>query len=525
MGLGQEPEKRPIKRTGSEDFFYSRPSPDGQSTLDEAITSVETRLSQALYEIRFRSPGERVDSEVAAAIVSHLAGRTAHVRSTLEDGLILSLDHARALFIDRSAVETMIGLDTDVPTDRFRDVLVNKLAKTPEIANARIPRRVLERAAFFYLKENPGEVLGQSADFVSALIDDMRPRSSELVRDSHNKAVDQILVSSGYEKLLQKLEWTIEKAPASGAVLPDCVVIAVSEDGDANAHLLVERERLQAVVMAISPEKLLVGRKIGIKMPDDFDYNVAAARASYSFFLTPRNDAETSRLHALIGKRLRPVLEKSIEDAFDSVLKEKVEREAHNAQGPDSPIGYKPTSRVQYKLSLVDCGDEGTNREIQAQTKILVANVAQFLQLERLDGITIGNDYPTLLRTVERGIENAPPVETVSPEVGIGIAQTITVMRSGEAKGHIVLSSAVSLALISNEQDDVGWAIHVLVKELALVALIGIVDEALPGVWLAPFNSEINGWLYGSVHAALDGYAASWIAARFGDREKLSMPK
>ena len=520
--MGQEPERRPIKRTGSENFFYSRPSPDGHSTLDEAITSVENKLSQALYEIRSRSPGERVDSDVAAAIVSHLAGRTAHVRSTLEDGLDLSLEHARTLFLNPDAVETMIGLDNDVPTDRFRDVLINELAKTPEIANAGIPGRVLERAAFFHLKENPGEILGQSGDFVSALIDGMRPRSSELVRDSHNKAVDQILVSSGYENLLQKLEWTIEKAPASGAILPDCVVIEVSEDGDANAHLLVERERLRAVVMAISPEELLVGRKIGFEMPDDFDYNVAAARSSHSFFLAPRNDAETSRLHALIGKRLRPALEQSIEDAFDSALKEKAEEQPHNAQIPDGPIGCKPTSRVQYQLSLVDCGDEGTIREIQAQIKILVAEVAQFLQLERLDGITIGNDYPMLLRTVDRGIKNAPPVETVSSEVGVGIAQTIRVMRSGVAKGHIVLSSTVSQALISNEQDDVDWATHVLVKELALVALTEIVDEALPGFWGASFESEINGWLYSNIHGALDGYTASRIAARFGNRKELA---
>lgn len=522
FGLAQVPERRLIKRTGSADSFYSRPSADGRSSLDDAITSVETKLSRMLYEIRSGSPGDHINSEAAAAIVSHLAARTAHVRSTFGDALAHLLKKAKTFFKEPDSVKMMMGLDCDIPTDRFRDLLINELNRTPEITELGIPTRVLERAAFFYLKENPDEILGQSSDFVSAMIDSIRPQSGALVRDSHNKALDQILVTSEYENLLQKLEWTIEKAPISGAILPDCVVIAVREDGDANAHLFVARERLQAVVMAVSPNKLLVGRKIGFEMPDDFDYNIAAARSSHSFFLTPRNDTETSRLHALIGKRLRPSLEKSIEEAFGSVLNGNADEQPSNARVPDRSIGWKPSSRIQYKLSLVNCGNESANNKIQARIKILVAQVAQFLQLERLDGITIGNDYPTLLRTVDRGIRNAPPVETVSPEIGIGIAQAITVMRSGVAKGHIVLSSTVSQALISNEQDDVDWATHVLVKELALVALIGIVDEALPGFWLAPVESEINGWLYGNVHAALDGYAASWIAARFGDGKELT---
>ena len=521
--MGQEPARRLIRRTGSEAYFYSKPSSDGQPTLDDAITRLETDLSRVLHAIRCKAKSESIDPEAAAAIVFHLASRTAHVRSTFRDGLAHFLERAETFFTEPSSVGMMMGLDGDIPTDRFRDVVVDELTRSPQIADLGIPAPVLERLSFVFLKENSGQLLSQSADIATAYVDGLRSRSIELVRSGHNRALHPATGTSEYEALLQTLEWTIMKAPAAGAILPDCVVMAVDDEGRANTHLLVGQERLGAIVMAISPEKLLVGRKAGFAMPADFKYNLEAARLSHSFFLSPRYDIETSRLHAMIGERLRPMLKENIEGAFNKVPKGKADEQPGNAQeSDDHPIGWKPTSRLQYKLSLVDCGDEATTRTIQSQIKALVADVAQALQLERLDGITIGYDYPTLLQTVDRGIENAPPVETVSPEVGTGIAQTITVIRSGVAKGHVVLSSAVTQALISNNQNEVDWATHVLVKQLALVALIAISDEALPGVWLAPFETEMDGWLYGNVHAALDGYAASWVAAGVGDRQEVA---
>ena len=57
FGRGEKAEKRSVKRTASEDYFYSEPQGDGRSTLDDAITRMESDLAALLNEIRAKSPG------------------------------------------------------------------------------------------------------------------------------------------------------------------------------------------------------------------------------------------------------------------------------------------------------------------------------------------------------------------------------------------------------------------------------------------------------------------------------------
>ena len=205
--------------------------------------------------------------------------------------------------------------------------------------------------------------------------------------------------------MLREFEWVVEGAPEGGAILPDCVVIAFDKDGNVGTHLLVGGKNVRAVVMAISPEKLLVGCRPGVGLPRGFEYNAEAARLSHSFFLSARNDEEMSWLQALIGERLRAAMAASTEAAFEGRQptsggdrQEQTGREA-------GAFGGRPTLRAQYELSLVGCGDEVTSQRMQNEVARVVEDVAGAIQLERLDGITVGSDYPVLLRGVDRGFE------------------------------------------------------------------------------------------------------------------------
>ena len=156
FALDEPPERRRIKKTGSEEYFYSQPSRDGESTLDDAITAVELKVSRYLRDMRSKSPGERVDPCVAAAIVAHLAGRTAHVRSTLEDMLVRMCKGSEAMFAEAENIEKLIGLDANVPNGRFRKHVVGELADNPDITRLGVPQRVLEKIVFVLAKEARG---------------------------------------------------------------------------------------------------------------------------------------------------------------------------------------------------------------------------------------------------------------------------------------------------------------------------------------------------------------------------------
>ena len=515
FGLDKAPERRPIKRTASGEFFYSEPTFDGRATLDDAITRVESDMAAALNRIRGLPPGSVVAPSIAATIVSHLAQRTAHVRATLSEGVARLLEHAEKTFVEDDAFETLMGLDNGVPTDRFQTVAMDELAKSPEIARLGLPSRVLERTVFILAKEYSDKL----AKITRAMIDGLQARSTEMVSNSHRKGLGEAIGSTDYKDFLRTFDWRVETAPKPGAILPDCVVVAIGPEGKAGNHLLLERDTLRALVLAVSPEKLLVGCKTGFALPRDFDFNVEAACLSNDFFLTPRNDKQTARLHTMIGQKLRPALVEVVDRSFRDVVCDSLNRVAKKVAPDTGAAGWRPTTGGRYELSLNCRGGERATTRVRDAVIALVGELAEAMPLERLDGITIGSDYSALLQAVQRGWENAPQPKTAPPEVGVGVAQVVTVRRSDLVKGRIVASSIVSDALISADADERAWATHILVRQLANVALMEIVEECLPGTLLEPAGDGIDGWLYATVDGAPEGYAASWMAGAFGNHE------
>ena len=301
-------------------------------------------------------------------------------------------------------------------------------------------------------------------------------------------------------------------------------MIAINKEAEIAPLMLAGHDDISAVIMPVSPEKLLVGITDGCALPRSFNYNVEAARASYSFFLSSRNNAEILRLSPAIAERSIFVLDEEVESGIQDVLPQSLPSRLEDDLGKPEPT-YRPidpdSSKFQYELSF----DGGEDREaIQGQInhlQTIVSALSQVLPLRRLDGITIAGDYPAVLRNLDRGFDNAPPVETDSRELGVRAAQMLKVMRSGKVKGHILMSSAIVHALNSSDAADMEFGIYTVVRELALVAMIEFIEVALPGAMLSPIEGELDLWLYRNVDAALSAYVASYIAAGFGDEQEL----
>ena len=521
FGRGEPAERRSVKRTASEDFFYSEPRSDGRPTLDDSITQKESDLARLLKEVRSKSPGSAVESATAAMIVSHLAQRTAHVRTTFSEGLGRLLALAQAIFGERADVETLMGLDGGVPTSLFRDRVTSELTAALEGVPLNMPHRVLERMAFILAKEHRDELVDQGKGLVNAVLCGLRPDSPEFVRDTHNKALGELIESSEYEVLLRTFNWSVHLGPATGAILPDCVVVAVGLDGIAGNHLIVGGKETAAMVLAVAPDRLLVGLRPGFALPCEFDYNREAACLCHTFFLATRNDEETGRLHAKIGSRFGPDVEAAVEHGFDDFVKRGSSADAKEDGLDVDTVAWKPTTGGRYELSVAGY-DRLTTETIQGEVVSLVDELATTMPLERLDGIMIEKDYPGMLRAMTRGWENAPTLETQPSDIGVDNAQTVAVRRSGVVKGLIVVSSTVSDALVSRNAAQRAWGTHALVRQLASVALMEIVEECLPGTLPWQVGEGIDGWFYAYVHGAPESFVASRRAARFGNPENVA---
>ena len=524
----KKPEKRAIKRTGAQNHFYSEPSTDGHPTLDDRISDVESELASDLQIVRSQTIGDAVDAQAVAVIIAHLAPRTAHIRYSVKHALVQMLDRAAEEFTDPSNLQAVAGLDRHQPNDQFRENVMKDLISRPEVVALGLPPHVFERVAFYYAKEICPQLLAKAAPAFRPIYHTLISGAGELVRDSHNRALSENVRSSTRENFLRTLNWSVESAPRPGAILPDCVAIAIDKNYVAAPFMFSGQDDIRAVVMAVSPDKLLVGRKDGWELPQRFNYNVDAARASYGFFLSSYSNAETDRLRPMIGACPTSIIEGSIEDGLSNILPKPSSQTGWHESGlsGNATVPLEPTSGdFQFEARFVDCGEQEEIQGINDSLHGIVSALARVLPLERLDGITVANDYPTALKCVDRGFDNARPVETVSPDVGVGVAQMVTVMRSGEVKGCVVMSRDIGHALTSDDEAQAGFGIYVVVKKLALVALLEIVDKTLPGVLLQQIDREYDGWLYAHADAALHGYVASCIAAGFGNQHDLANSK
>lgn len=526
FGRDSRPVKQRIKRTACQPNFYSQSSPGGRRTLDDEITDSESDLALVLASIRSKSVGEPVDPNNAAVVIQHLAPRTAHVRDTMQQGVMKLIDAAADRYTDSGDIHTLLGLDADQPTDRFRETIFHGLLRRPEMEEVDISRQALERLAFCMARENLPEILTESRPVMRSAMHDTLPDFGDFVRKSHNELLVEFVNPGQPDAFLLELNWTIKDAPAAGAVLPDFVVMAISDDGTADPLVYVLGKRVHTVIMPVTPDKLLVGRKNGYTLPRDFDFNREAARASQNFFLSCAENAETARVHPFVGERV-PSL---VEEVIDAVVQDSEAGADADTPHVDSPGRSQPESgpapefggTFEYDIWLIECADREGTAWLGEQIKALVSVLSQALPLDRLDGITIARDYPAAVGALDRGLDTENQLEPVSPEIGVGIAQTVTIMRSGRLMCRIIVSDSVAHDLLSHAPKRVGWAFHVLVHQLAEVGMIGTVERVLPGSTLTHPNSRLDRELYAILYPGLIVHVASHMAAGFGDPEAIA---
>ena len=275
----KQPEKRAIKRTGSQDHFYADPTNEAVSTLDDEITKIEGTLSQILHSIRSAPIGGSVNPCNAASIVAHLASRTAHVRNSLKHVVPKLLDRVKVFFADADNLQAFGGLDQTAPNDRFRERLFPGLSERPEITDLNLPAHVIERVVFYLAKENAPEFLETRLPLFQPILERLLTSAEKLVRDGHNKALAKTPNSNPLETFLGTLNWTKQIVPGPAAILPDCIVIAITNKDEAASLTLLGQDDIRAVLLPVSPKQLLVGITDGYTVPLTFDYNLEAARS------------------------------------------------------------------------------------------------------------------------------------------------------------------------------------------------------------------------------------------------------
>lgn len=283
--------------------FYSQPSSDGSSSLDDAITEFEgVHLTPILREIRLSDSG-MVDPELAAVAVAHLAVRTAHLRDSMSMMTEDALAQIQAMMDDSNALRKFAGLDSFSEDSELGKRIRSDLATLVPESTPEKGRKALERLVVFRLRERSDFIIAQAEGPMRAGLEMFQNTLRDLGPKAHAKALSQSLKPQSRVDELRKMTWQVVKAntEAQHFILPDCVVAARTASSDElEPFAMLSSSEAAVVVMPLSSEMILIG-SLGNANCSLGKVNSQLARSSLDFFVSSKRDEATCKLSVEIG--------------------------------------------------------------------------------------------------------------------------------------------------------------------------------------------------------------------------------
>ncbi len=496
-----------IRDVGVAEYFYSKLSRDGALTLDDLLTMFEHKFEQELKRLRQIPEGPVDDPQGAGQLTVHLTLRTAHVRSVFERGISQISDHMSTLAGDPDAMRKQLQIDEDGPTDFSRQIAVELQRTTSAVAD--VPEPLFQRVLTYHTREAFEDFFKTSSPAMIEAIGILNASLATVVQDAHNKSLataDQTL----WEMELAGFLWQVQAV--EGAILADCVALAFDRSGTVAPLPLMERGTVDAVVLPLAHDRLLVGYR-GIKPTVSVEeINRASALCSNSFFIA-RSPQSSQGLTEIIGRRCGAVIDAAVDDAIRSTRVET----ASIAPVPDAyRLSSELSSSFNFTMTCFDFGDKDLAERIAKVLGAIVGEMSRLMPLGHLDGITLAVDYPSALLGVDRGAPHLGVDASEPRDYGQAVAKCVRVIRGGKAKEHLVLQADLAMGLVSEDLDIRALSTHMVTNMLAQVAHVVVAEVGLaqsaPGA-VTPLNQH----LHGSIAGAPSRYFAARASA-FTDR-------
>lgn len=513
--------KAPTDDVAAERHFYSELSTDGTKTLDDLITDYENGFTNQISSLRSVPVGASADAAIAAEVIAHLTIRNAHLRNSFSGGIRLLVEQATDLFCNDQNIRTLFGIDGKTFSPAMTARVDEQLASDPRFAATGLPREVLHKISFMAMKENFNRFVTNSLPLMQIALTQFSIEAPSFMRTGQNKALSAGLVPDARTAALGKFHWTVRGAPEGGLVLPDCVALGIEGESQPQPLIMNDLDKLDYVLMPLTPEKMLLGSRKPDTSPALERFNYDAAACSHDFIVSNRNGSDRAELTTLLGSRSQLSIEEAIRQSFEGFKTEYnfptttlAPEVAHYAGVQEEPAAIVPAA-LNYRVSFQGIADEATAKRIAAVLDGIVRELSPMMSLDRLDGFTFAEDYEAALRDLDRGFETNGTLKPTKNDYGVGVAMTPIVFRNGVVKSRVVARMWIANGLVSEDNEAQQIALHMIISQLAHVACVQLLDEALPGFFMSRLENSYQAFLYPCVDSAWSGYFAARASAIF----------
>lgn len=494
-----------IEGIGAErDFYSGPPSSPNEQTLDKTITDYETRLAELLRQLRAVPVGGLADSRTAAEVIGHLTPRAASLRTLMATGIETLASRAAHLFADEDEVSRILGLEGPGPTAHFVRQLGEKMRSDPRFVAMNIPDDAFDRIAFALLRENLPTVLSNQADETFRQFNVLKDLAPSQISSAHQESLKDGLVTPSRRDALQALDWRV--VAGSQAILPDCVAIAVKADGTAHPYIASDRRDVVSVVLPLTPDKILVGVPKGTTPPSLDEFNRLVAGCSDQFIVSATRNFDG--LVELLGTTSQAYLDQSIDDAVASMGPKRTEE--------DLAATVRP-AQFSFAVSCSDWGDASEQAALSELMQKVVTKLAPLIPLHRLQSLTFALDLAATLESDSEKLVAGLEPQFLIGSRGLGTSYVLPSNAEAQATFQILLAADYGSALLrQHDEHRRGYALHVLVEELAICAFLTELDERWPGFIFTPSGDAYADALFAYAAPGLIGYVAARMSAGFG---------
>jgi hypothetical protein len=480
---GCEPAFRLVKDIAAENDFYSEPSVDGATTLDDQITNYERNsFDRAYQDLKNTAPDSILDPTKAAEVVTHLSIRCDYVRRTFGEAAQKTFLDARTIFCDEKHVRPLLGVDDETPSPKLTEAIDELVAQHGGFGNIPVPSSVIYRVAHMALRERFNSTFLEIAPQLTKLLINISEEAPTFVREGHNKILSSEPAPRPRVDHLSELDWTTRTSNLEGFILPDCVALSCDSDNGLQPILLTTLAEVSLVLMPLSSTKMLVGLKRGAREPDLNGFNKAAATCSHRFFIGAHS--RFAELSSHIGSTSRSFMEEAV-----GTIINKFKADVTPAPDPAPPLttpvmSDKPlpsASVPTFTIHFLNCAEQATAETIAANVFYLTNEASQVMQLSRLDGMTFARDYESAVSNFDGGFASAS-LQTIDEGYAIGVAKNLGVLRDGMNKTHIILRSEIGYALIGDNPANSRQAAQTIFAQLERISSSQAFAERFPEV-------------------------------------------
>lgn len=179
-----------------------------------------------------------------------------------------------------------------------------------------------------------------------------------------------------------------------------------------------------------------------------------------------------------------------------------------------------PTAPESIPVSARGFGDVETATRAANSIAGAVRAVSRYIDLSRLDGITIAYDYDAALAELDRGFETTRPLTKTIDDRVLGVAMAPAVWRDGLVKGHLVFYALAVLPIEDETHELCNQALYLIAHECAHIEDLKLRDERFPGTILQQRIYDCEEAIFTPLAEIFwEEYAACRASAPFGNNQ------